>query len=138
MEMAKLTRDIYNVVNHPGRIATLATADKKGIPDVAYFGSPRLMDDGTLVLGSGENRSLRNLRENPNAAFFCVDEAPVTPKTPGCRLYLKVKSIQDKGPVVEGIRKNIAMYFNKEAAEMIVAAVVFDVVDVRPLIAAGY
>ena len=136
--MAELTKEIYDIVNYPGRVGVLGTADKEGKPDAAYFGSPRLTEEGTLVVGSGDNLTLHNLHENPQAVFFCVDEAPVKPTTPGCRLYLKVREILKEGPVLEAIRDNISRNFSADAAKMIVAAIVFDVIEVRPLLAKGY
>jgi hypothetical protein len=136
--MTEIPSEIFDIVNHPGRIGALATADSEGKPDVAYFGSPRLMDDGTLIMGSGDNLSLKNMRENPYAAFFCVDEAPVTPQTPGCRLYLKVREIFTEGELLVSIRESIAKHFSEDAAKLVIAAVTFDVTHIRPLMAAGY
>jgi len=92
--MVEISKEIVEIVNKPGRIGTLGTSDKQGQPNVGYFGSPRLMEDGTIIMGLGSNRTLKNLEENPLAVFFCVSEGPVTFKTPGCRLYLKVREIQ--------------------------------------------
>jgi len=65
----EITKGIFEIVNKPGRVGVLATTNKAGQPNVAYFGSPKLMDDGTLVMGLGGNRSLANLEENPQAVF---------------------------------------------------------------------
>lgn len=135
--MGEITKEIIEVVNKPGRVGTLGTANKSGQPDVAYFGSPRLLDDGTLVMGLGNNRSLKNLEENPLAVFFCVAESPVTFKTPGYRLYLKVREIQREGALLDGIKDAIGKAAGPDAAKMIVAAVSFEVTEVRPLVAWG-
>ena len=74
----EISKEIMDIVNKPGRIGTLGTADTQGRPNVAYFGSPRLSEDGTIVMGLGSNRTLKNLEQNPNAVFFCVAESPVT------------------------------------------------------------
>lgn len=133
--MVEINKEIMEIVNKPGRIGTLGTANKQGRPNVAYFGSPRLSEDGTIVMGLGSNRTLKNLEENPFAVFFCVAESPVTFTTPGYRLYLKAREIQKEGPVIDGVRKAITEHAGPEAAKMIAAGVVFDVTDVRPLIA---
>lgn len=135
--MGEITKEIIEVVNKPGRVGTLGTANKSGQPDVAYFGSPRLLDDGTLVMGLGNNRSLKNLEENPLAVFFCVAESPVTFKTPGYRLYFKVREIQREGALLDGIKEAIGKAAGPDAAKMIVAAVSFEVTEVRPLVAWG-
>ncbi|MBL7212710.1 MAG: pyridoxamine 5'-phosphate oxidase family protein [Desulfobacteraceae bacterium] len=135
--MVNISKEIVEMVNKPGRIGTLGTADKQGQPNVAYFGSPRLMEDGTIIMGLGSNRTLKNLEENPLAVFFCVTESPVTFKTPGYRMYLKVREIQKEGPVLDGVKEAIAKHAGPGAAKMIVAGVVFDVTEVRPLVDMG-
>ena len=132
----EISKEIMDIVNKPGRIGTLGTANKEGQPNVAYFGSPRLSEDGTIVMGLGSNRTLKNLEENPSAVFFCVAESPVTFTTPGYRLYLKAREIQRKGPIIDGVRELIAKHAGPDAAKMMVAGVVFDVTEIRPLIAA--
>jgi hypothetical protein len=59
--MIEMSKEMYEIVNKPGRIAVLSTADKQGQPNSAYFGSLRLMEDGSVALGLGNNRSLKNL-----------------------------------------------------------------------------
>jgi hypothetical protein len=135
--MAAIDQKVLQTVNRPGRLSVLATADKSGRPDVAYFGSPVLNPDGTLVMGLGENRSLKNLMENPHAAYFTVETSPVSIQTPGWRLYLTVKEIQRQGPVVDGVKKAIADAAGEAAAAMIVAGVVLTVDEVRPLVDMG-
>ncbi len=133
----EISKEIFEIVNKSGRVGVLGTADKQGQPNAAYFGSLRLMDDGSAILGLGNNRSLKNLEENPLAVLFCVTESPVTFTTPGCRIYLKAKEIQKEGPLLEGVRKAIADHAGEEAAKMIVAGVAFEVTEVRPLVAIG-
>ncbi len=133
--MVEINKEVMAIVNKPGRIGTLGTANKQGRPNVAYFGSPRLSEDGTIVMGLGSNRTLKKLEENPFAVFFCVAESPVTFTTPGYRLYLEAREIQKEGPIIDGVRKAIAEHAGPDAAKMIAAGVVFDVTEVRPLIA---
>lgn len=135
--MTEISKEVFNIVNKPGRVGVLSTADKEGQPNAAYFGSLRLMEDGTVILGLGNNRSLNNLEENPLAVLFCVAESPVTFKTPGYRLYLNARKIQKEGPLLDDVKKAIAEHAGEDAAKMIVAAVAFEVTEVRPLIAMG-
>lgn len=124
-------------LNKPGRVGVLATADKQGQPNAAYFGSLKLMEDGSVVLGLGNNRSLKNLEANPLAVLFCVTESPVSFNTPGYRLYLKAIETQREGPLMDGIKRAIAEHAGEDAAKMIMAGVVFEVTETRPLVAMG-
>jgi predicted pyridoxine 5'-phosphate oxidase superfamily flavin-nucleotide-binding protein len=132
--MVDIGKHVYDIVNKPGRVGILGTADKQGQPNTAYFGSLRLMEDGSVVLGLGKNRSLKNLEENPLAVLFCVTESPVGFQTPGLRLYLKVKEIQKAGPLYDTIKQAIAEHAGEDAAKMIVAAAAFEVTEIRKLL----
>lgn len=132
--MVEISKEVFEIVNKPGRVGVLGTADKNGQPNAAYFGSLRLMEDGSVVLGLGNNRSLKNLEENPLAVLFCVTESPVGFQTPGMRLYLKLKEIQKSGPFYDGIKVAIAEIAGADAANMIVAGVAFEVTDIRKLV----
>ena len=125
---------MFDIVNKPGRVGVLGTTNKAGQPNAAYFGSLNLTEDGTVLLGLGNNRSLANLRENPLAVLFCVTESPVTFGTAGCRLYLKVKEIQEAGGIYDVVRGAIAQHAGEEAAKTIVAAVAFEITETRGLI----
>ena len=133
----EIKKEIIEMVNKPGRIGTLSTSNKKNQPNVAYLGSPHLTPEGTMVLGLGNNRTLRNLEENPFAVFFCIAGGPVMFTTPGYRLYLKVKEIQKQGPILDGIKQAVAKMGGPEAAKMMAAGVVFEVTEIRPMVARG-
>lgn len=135
--MTEISKEIFEIVNAPGRVGVLSTADKQGQPNSAYFGSLKLLDDGSVILGLGNNRSLKNLEENPLAVLFCVTESPVNFTTPGHRLYLKVREIQKEGPLLDNVKKAVAQLAGEDAAKMIVAGVLFDVTATRPLMAMG-
>lgn len=132
--MMEISKDIFEIVNKPGRIGVLSTADQKGQPNSAYFGSLRLLQDGSVVLGLGNNRSLKNLEENPRAVLFCVTESPVGFQTPGVRLYLTLKGLEKSGSMFEDIRAAIAEHAGADAAKMIVAAAAFEVTEIRKII----
>jgi len=132
--MVEISDKIVAIVNKPGRIGTLSTVDSEGKPNVAYFGSPRFMDDGTFVLSLMSGRTIKNLEANPHAVFFCVEEGPVSFSTPGCRLYLQVREIQTEGPILEMFKKAITERVGPDAAKGLKAAVTFDVTEVRGLV----
>ncbi len=129
----QVDQKLVDSVNKEGRVGVLATADKNGQPDAAYFGSPRLNPDGTMVMGLMENLSLANLEQNPLAVFFTVESAPVGFQTPGWRLYLKAKEIQRQGAVLDAVKEAIGKVAGPQAAQMIKAGVVFEVTRVRSL-----
>lgn len=132
--MVEISKEVFEIVNKPGRVGVLSTADDQGQPNSAYFGSLRLMEDGSVVLGLGNNRSLKNLEKNPQAVLFCVTESPVGFQTPGVRLYLKLKEIQKAGPLYDAIKAAIAEHAGADAAKMIVAAAAFEVTEIRKLV----
>ncbi len=135
--MAQIEQKVLESVNRPGRIGVLATADRQGRPNLAYFGSPRLTPEGTLVVGLGQNRTLANLEQNPRAVFLALESSPVGFQTPGWRLYLEVEEIQRQGAVLDEVRSFIAEKAGEQAARMIQAGVVFRVEEVRPLVDMG-
>lgn len=135
--MTTVTKEILKAVNKPGRIGTLGTADKNGQPNIAYFGSPQVQEDGSIVMGLGNNRSLQNLEENPQAVFLSLEESPVTFTTTGYRLYLNARTIDKEGELLAAVKKAIAEAAGQDAANMMVAGVVFEVTDVRPLVDMG-
>lgn len=132
--MVEISKEIFEIVNKPGRVGVLGTADNKGQPNTAYFGSLRLMEDGSVVLGLGNNLSLKNLEENPLAVLFCVTQSPVEFKSPGVRLYLKLKELQKAGPLYDAIKTAISEHAGADAAKMIVAAAAFEVTKIRQLV----
>ncbi|MCG6911576.1 MAG: pyridoxamine 5'-phosphate oxidase family protein [Deltaproteobacteria bacterium] len=132
--MVEISKELLETVNKPGRVGVLGTANRAGQPNAAYFGSLNLSEDGTVMLGLGKNRSLANLKENPLAVLFCVTESPVTFGTAGCRLYLKVREIQESGPLYDAVRGAIAKHAGEEAAKTIAAAVAFDITETRGLV----
>jgi hypothetical protein len=132
--MVEIGKEVFEIVNKLGRVGILSTANKQGQPNSAYFGSLQLMEDGAVVLGLGNNRSLKNLEENPLAVLFCVTESPVEFKTPGIRLYLKLKELQKSGSLYDNIKAAIAEHAGAEAAKIIVAAAAFEVTEIRKLV----
>ena len=135
--MVEISEEFKEIINKPGRIGTLSTVDAEGRPNVAYFGSPRVHDDGIFAMGLAGGRTLQNLKQNPHAVFFCVAEGPVSFTTPGCRVYLKVREIQTEGPLLELIKEMIAKRAGQDAANMMKVAVVFDVTEIRPILDMG-
>jgi predicted pyridoxine 5'-phosphate oxidase superfamily flavin-nucleotide-binding protein len=127
-------KELREVFNKRPRIGVLSTSDGKGNVNVAVFGSPQMIDDNTIVMGIGNNRSYRNLRENPKAAFIVMEPGPTPPEWKGVRVYLEAKSIESEGELLNKLKEEITNRVGKQAGEMIKAAIRFTITEVRPLI----
>ncbi len=128
-------KQVMKMFNKKTRIGVLATANNDKEVNVAVFGSPRMIDEDTVIMAIGDNRSAKYLEENPKASFIVVEpgEAPATWK--GVRLYLEVESFERYGEVLDSFRANIRKVAGNKSADAIQAAIRFKIVDVRPLIA---
>ena len=126
--------DVMELFNKEARIGTLSTANRKGEVNVAVFGSPRMIDENTVIMGIGRNRSFRNLQENPQAAFIVVEPGKTVMDWKGARVYLEAVDIESGGGFFEEVRAGIAKVAGKEAAAMIHAAIRFRITEVRPIV----
>ena len=125
---------LLEIFNKQPRIGTLSTANTQGDVNVAVFGSPQMIDENTVVMGIGENRSFRNLRENPKAVFIVMEPGDTIMDWKGARVYLEALAIETGGGFYDQIRDNIAKAAGEQAAKMIHAAVQFKITDVRPIV----
>jgi Pyridoxamine 5'-phosphate oxidase len=125
---------VMDFFNRRPRIGTLSTANRNGEVNVAVFGSPQMIDENTVIMGIGRNRSFRNLQENPKAAFIVVEPGKTVMDWKGARVYLEVMDIQSGGGFFEEVREGIAKAAGKAAADMIHAAIRFKVTEVRPIV----
>lgn len=123
--------------NKSPRIGTLSTADTSGRVDSGVFGSPRMMDEKTVIMGLGQNRTLQNLQQNPYAVFLIVEPGKAFLDWKGIRVYLKALTVATSGPVLDTFKANMAKVAGEDAAKMIYAVVNFEITEVRPLIDMG-
>ncbi|MDI6718284.1 MAG: pyridoxamine 5'-phosphate oxidase family protein [Methanomicrobiales archaeon] len=128
---------LMDYFNKQPRIGTLSTASRDGKVDSAVFGSPRMVDERTVVMGLGKNRTLANLQENPRAVFLIMEPGQGIADWKGVRVYLTAREIATSGPSLDALRSNLAKAIGDQAARMIQAAVTFEVTEVRPLIDMG-
>jgi hypothetical protein len=128
---------LMDYFNKSPRIGTLSTADRAGTVDSGVFGSPRMTDEKTVVMGLGKNRTLANLQQNPHAVYLIMDSGATLLDWKGIRVYLKTKKIATSGPVLDTFKAQMAKVAGEEAAKMIFATVSFEVTEVRPLIDMG-
>lgn len=128
-------KQVMKMFNKEARIGILATANNNKDVNAAVFGSPRMIDEDTVIMAIGDNRSAQYLEENPKASFIVIEpgQAPATWK--GVRLYLEVESFERYGEVLDSFRAKIRKMAGNKSADAIQAAIRFKITDVRPLIA---
>ena len=92
--MAKMNQRIKEIFEKQ-RIIVLATATKKGIPNVVPVGRKRIIDDETILISDQYlNKTVKNIKDNPRAAITVWD------KTEGYQIKGTV-SIETSGPRFE-------------------------------------
>ena len=128
---------LMQYINGQPKIGTLSTADAQGRVSSAYFGSPRMLDERTVVIGLGRNRTLANLQDNPRACLLIAEPARAIPEWKGLRLYLRMQECQTEGENLAAIRAMIARAVGEQTARGIQAAVLFRVEEIRPLLDGG-
>jgi Pyridoxamine 5'-phosphate oxidase len=132
-----MSSKLVEFFNKQPRLGGLSTASKDGKPNIAYFLSPHMIDEKTVVMSLGNNRSFANLLENPYAAFMIFEAGRALSDWKGLRVYLKMKEYQTSGEKVEMMRAQVGQMAGEEPAKMVHAAVTFEVQEVRPLVDFG-
>ena len=128
-----MSSKLMDYFNKQPRLGTLSTASKDGKVNSAYFGSPFMVDDKTIIMGLAKNRTLVYLKENPNAVFTIMEPGKTLSEWGGVRIYVKMTDCSTAGEKLEKIKAKIAAAAGEAAAKMIHAAVVFEVYEIRPL-----
>ncbi|MBW2184943.1 MAG: pyridoxamine 5'-phosphate oxidase family protein [Deltaproteobacteria bacterium] len=126
--------DYSKFISDPKQVGILSTADSHGTPNCAVIGSAVTSDDNQLILALGDNRSLQNLQQNPQAVFIAFKEADFLPAWQGIRLYLKLEEIIYDGALKEQRVAEIKQSVGNHAAKMMVAAVRFSIYETRSLL----
>lgn len=119
--------------NKQPRLGTLSTSGRDGKVNSAYFGSPYMVDEKTIVMGLTRNRTLSYLQENPNAVFMIMEPGRALSEWKGLRIYVRMTGLATAGDVLEKIKSRIAAGAGEAASRMIHAALTFEVQEVRPL-----
>ena len=132
-----MSANLMEYFNKQPRIGTLSTSGKDGKVDVAVFGSPHMIDEKTVVMAMGRNRTLANLQENPNAVYIIMEPGKAISDWKGIRVYLKMKECATSGETLDMMKSESAKFIGEEAAKMMHAAVTLEVGEVRPLIDFG-
>jgi len=126
-------KQLMALFNKQPRIGVLATSNKLGDVNAAVFGSPRMIDENTVVMGIGPNRSYRNLERNPKAVFIVVEPGKTPADWIGARVYLEAVEMETGGPFFDEIKRGVAKAAGQQAADMLQAAIRFRIADVRPI-----
>lgn len=120
--------------NKQPRLGTLATADDQGKVDNAVFSALQMIDENTVMMAIGDNRSYANLQLNPQAAFIFFEPAESPYDWQGARVYLRVADCAESGPVFEQMVGMVRQIAGDQAADNVKAAVSFVIEEARPLI----
>jgi len=134
--MSVISEKVKEYLSANSKMNVLSTANKAGETNVAMFGSFLLSDDTTMMLMLGENNSYANLKENPHAALLVVLPGRTGMQTEGCRIYLKLRSIEDSGDMFDRIKAGVRAKVGN-AAEVLKHLVIFDIVKTRPILDMG-
>jgi len=130
-------QELMELFNKYPRIGALATANKEGDVNVAVFGSPRMVDENTVVMGIGNNRSYRNLQRNPKAVFIVMEPGETVTDWKGARVYLEAVDLDTDGEFYDQTKQHITKSSGVQAVKMIQAAVRFKITEVRPIVDLG-
>jgi Pyridoxamine 5'-phosphate oxidase len=125
--------ELMRYFNKQPRLGTLSTASKDGKVNSAYFGSPHMVDEKTVLMGLAKNRTLAYLQENPHAVFTIMEPGKTISEWRGVRIYVKMTDCATSGEKLDKMKAKIAAAAGEAAAKMVQAAVTFDVQEIRPL-----
>lgn len=125
--------NLMEYFNKQPRLGILSTANKEGKVNSAYFGSPRMINDATIIVGLGKNKTFTNLQENPLACYMIMEPGKTLAEWKGLRIYLKMTECHISGDTLDMMKKQISEKAGEAAGKMIYAAVTFSVYDIRPL-----
>jgi hypothetical protein len=132
----KISETVKKCLETEGKTSMLATSDKSGKVNVAMFGSLMLVDDSSVLVMLGDNRSFSNLKENPQAACIITLPGKGGMATQGCRLYMKVRTIQEEGEKFKEVKEKIRAKIGG-GADMLMHLVMFDIVEARLILDFG-
>lgn len=126
--------ELIPFVNETAGPGILSTGDGAGEVNSAVIGAVRMVDEGTLVIALGENRSLAHLRQNPRAVFLVFRPGVSVLSWQGARIYLQVTGIETDGEQLEAMVRDVVQTAGRAAGRSIKARVIFQITEVRPLL----
>lgn len=132
-----MTSTLMDYFNKQPRIGVLSTSTKDGKVDSAVFGSPNMIDEKTILVATGKNRTFSNIQENPYATFLIMEPGTDILSWKGIRVYLEMKKCETSGEMLDTFKNEITKLVGEEAAQMIYALVTFEIIELRPLVDFG-
>lgn len=132
-----MNAQLMEYFNKQPRLATLSTADKSGKADAAVLGSPRMVDEETVMLTLRKNRTFANLQENPYAVLAIMEPGKIPQEWKGIRVYLKMIDSQTSGEKLETLRAQAIPRIGEATAKLIHAVVTLEIYEVRPMVDNG-
>jgi hypothetical protein len=133
----KMTERLMEYFNKQPRIGVISTSNKNGTVDCAVYGSPRMIDEKTVIVAFARGRTFANLQENPHAVYMIMEPGEGLLDWKGVRVYLRMKEAFDSGPKLDEYRSQMARIVGEQAAGMIAVLAIFEITQVRPLIDFG-
>lgn len=130
-------KELMDLFNSPNRLGTLSTGDGEGNLNAGVFNSLRMVDENTVVMAIGENRSLANMHRHPKAVFLFFEPGPDPFTWKGARVYMEVVKIEEEGTLFGKMVENVRAAAGDQAASGIRAAITFQIEDARPIIDVG-
>jgi hypothetical protein len=127
-------KNLKELLEDQGSIAVLASADDASQPNAAVFGSPRVMEDGRVMLGLADNRTWQNLQENSRALLLVFQPGEQFFNWRGLRAQLEFDEAHEDGPLFDRLVAGVEEEAGRMAAQAIRRAVLFRVSGMRPLI----
>jgi hypothetical protein len=112
-----MTEKLMEYFNKQPRLGTLSTSGKNGKVNAAYFGSPRMVDEQTIFMGIGNNRTFANLQDNPNAVFMVMEPGQSIMDWKGVRIYVAMTECQTSGEKLDQMRETIAKHAGRMPAK---------------------
>jgi hypothetical protein len=130
-------KELMAQFNSPARMGTLSTSDGEGNLNAGVFNSLQMVDEDTVVMAIGDNRSLANMRTHPKAVFLFFEPEPNPFDWQGARVYFDVVGIEGEGDLFDRLVEFVREAAGDQAAQGIKAAITFKITDVRGLIDSG-
>ena len=136
---AQSTEEYGNRANYTGKFyGVVESMPQNGYAGLWIINGKNVMvDENTVIMGIGVNRSFRNLQRNPKAVFIVMEPGKAVEDWKGVKVYLEAVDMETKGQFYEEIKHNIAKVAGQQAAEMIHAAIRFKITEIRPLVDMG-
>src|SRR4051794_18947795 len=114
-----------------GGRGVLATAGADGTVNAAVYARPHVVSEELLAWGMTEGRTLKNVRENPSAAFIWFDAGGAVQ---GLRLSLELERVEDSGELLRKIRDNAEEEVGAGIGKKAKYIGYFRIVEGRPLV----